>query len=99
MSTRIEVFLAKARSSPGFLLEASPSDASTGAPRYLLLACERTGQLQIRCSRVSIAPDSSHFLQVRLYSIPSVVASDAARQWSVRIPTKSLQSFRAVHSG
>jgi len=47
MSTRFELFLAKARSSPGSLLEASPSDASTGTPKYLLLARERAGQLQI----------------------------------------------------
>jgi len=66
MSTKIEVFLAKAKSSPCFLLEASPSDASTGAPRYLLLSRKRAGEMQMRCSRVSTAPDSSHFLQVRL---------------------------------
>jgi len=47
MSTRIEVFFAMARSSPGFLLEASPCDASTEAPRYLLLARENGGQLQM----------------------------------------------------
>jgi len=52
-----------------------------GAPTYLLLARER-------------APDSSHFLQVRLLSTPSVVACDAARKWPVRIPINSLQSFR-----
>jgi len=59
---------------------------------------ESAGQLRMRCSRASIAPDSSHFLQVRLLSIPSVVACDAARQWPVRIPTNSLQSFRGICS-
>jgi len=54
------VFLAKVRSSPGFLLEASLSDFRSLAPRYLLLARERAGQLQIKFSRVSIAHDSSH---------------------------------------
>jgi len=63
MSTRIEVFLAKAISSSGFLLKAYPSDASTGEPRNLFLARESAGQLQMKNSRVSIAPDSSHFLQ------------------------------------
>jgi len=88
------VLLAKARNSPGFLLEASFNDASTGAPRYLLLARERAVQLQIRCSRVSIASDSSHFLQVRLLSFLSLVPGDAVRQWPARIPSNSLQSFR-----
>jgi len=93
------VFLAEARSSPGFLLEASLSHASTGAPSYLLLLRQSAGQLQMRCFRVSIAPGSSHFLQVRLLSIPSVVPCDAARQWPVRLPTNSLSVVDAVHSG
>jgi len=54
MSTRIKVFLAKARSSRGFLLEAYPSYDSTRVPSYLLLAFESAVKLQ-RCSRASIA--------------------------------------------